>query len=375
MYTAIVDRAARWLGPAYASARGRTHSIARLETNGIFDWGRHPFLTCPRSSEPLAKDGVEYAVVAGALARWEQDRHSNLAFLGACGTGKSTLLRRIEATLDDLPLVHHRFASRILGETQLLQQLADSLGLPPPCNLDDLAAHLQAGAKQVILLDDCHLLFLCRPGGFAPLDRLLRLMRTTGRHILWITTWNVYSWIYLENLRSISDHLAMVHIISPRSPAEIQRMLLDVLRQINLEVTWSEDETEAIFRGIWTHARGRPTLAQHILLRSLYPAGDGQFTLHADKIYRLPQQCPVKDGEETYALGSLIRHGVLTARELASINHISEAHAAAILARTTANDLTISLEPDHRLNPIYIDAVVAYLDSRRAISFRGVGAD
>jgi hypothetical protein len=322
----------------------------------------------------LPADSAEFEAVTSALAQWRQGRHGAIAFLGAFGAGKTTLLHRIQATVRDLPLVHHRFASRILGQSQLLQQLADSLGLPPPDGVDDLAAHLQAGPEQAILLDDCHLLFLRRPGGFVPLDLLLRLIRTTGRHILWITTWNVYSWIYLEYLRRLSDHFDVVHTVSAQSLPEMRRMLLDQLSQTNLQVSWPVDEDEAIFRTIWTRARGRPAPAQHIFVRSLHPVGDGSFVLRADTVYRPPQQCPALDGEATYALGSLIRHGVLTARELASINHISEAHAAAILAHTTANGLTISLEPDYRLDPIYTDAVVAYLDSRRAISFREVEA-
>lgn len=370
---ALLSRAVRWLAPPYPAAQWHTNTAASPQTDAIPDWLQHQFLALPRSFKPLATDSLEHEAVAGARAQWEQGRHSALAFLGAFGSGKTTLLRDVETTLHDLPLVHHRFASRILGAAQLLHQLADSLGLPPPEDLNDLAAHLQAGPKQVILLDDCHLLFLCRPGGFAPLDYLLRLIRTTDCHVLWITSWNIYSWTYLEYLRSLSDQFSTVSTVPAQSLAGMRCMLLARMRQANLRVTWPANEAEAIFRTIWTRARGRPAVAQHIFMRSLYPAGDGKFVLRANAIYRPPQQYSVKDGEETYALGSLIRHGVLTARELASINHISEAYAAAILSRTTASGLTISLEPDYRLSPVYADAIVAYLDSRRAISFREVG--
>ncbi|MFQ5595212.1 MAG: hypothetical protein ACE5HA_13785 [Anaerolineae bacterium] len=370
---ALLNRAVRLLGPAHLAPRWHADVTVSQVMDGVPDWVWHDFLVPLRSFEPLVADSPEHKMITGALTHWRQDRPGAVALLGTFGAGKTSLLHRIQVTLRDLPVAHHRFASRILGQNQLLQQLADSLGLPPG-NLDDLAAHLQAGPEQAILLDDCHLLFLRRPGGFAPLDLLLRLVRTTGRHILWITAWNVYSWIYLEYLYRLSDHFAVVHNISPQSQAEMQQMLLARLRQINLEVTWPADQEDAIFQTIWTRARGRPALAQHIFLRSLATLGDGRFALHSANIYRPPQQCQVKDGEETYALGSLIRHGMLTARELASINHISEAHAAAILARTTASGLTMSLEPDFRLNPIHTDAIVAYLDSRRAISFREVQA-
>lgn len=370
----LFDRAVRWLGPAQLATRWQTNGAAGPVREDIPPWIWHDFFMGPCPVNPLGEESAERAVVLDALAQWEYGRQGTVALLGAFGAGKTTLLHRIEATIHDLPLVHHRFASRLLGQSQLFQQLADSLGLPPPGDLDDLAAHLQAGPEQVILLDDCHLLFLRRPGGFVPLDLLLRLMRTTGGHILWITTWNIYSWIFLEYLRRLSDHFTFVHAISPQSLAEMREMLLDRLRQTDLQVTWPAEEDEAIFRTIWTHARGRPALAQHVFIHSLSAAGDGGFELRAHNIYRLPQECPVTDSEETYALGSLILHGVLTARELASINHISEAHAAAILAHTTANGLTISLEPDYRLNPVYADAVATYLDSRRAISFREVEA-
>jgi len=371
---ALLGRAVRWLEPAHLAAHWNTDISVSPEREAVPAWVWHEFLAHPHSYERLPDDSPDYQVIRDTLTRWRRDRHGTIALLGTFGAGKTSLLHRLQATLRDLPVTHHRFASRILGQNQLLQQLVDSLGLPAPGGLDDLAAHLQAGPEQAILLDDCHLLFLRRPGGFVPLDLMLRLIRTTGRHVLWITTWNVYSWIYLEYLRRLSDHFAVVHHIFPQSQAEMKQMLVQRLRLTNIEVIWSADQEEAIFQTIWTRARGRPALAQHIFLRSLSALVDGRFALRAANIYRPPQQCQVKDGEETYALGSLIRHGMLTARELASINHISEAHAAAILSRTTASGLTMSLEPDFRLNPIHTDAIVAYLDSRRAISFREVQA-
>ena len=370
----LFSRAITRLGPRWPTLRRYSGAITTVESETVPRWIRQEFLNHPAPFEPLAADCAEHEVVAVAMARWKQGVHSAVAFLGTFGAGKTTLLQRIAASFPELLLTRHRFASRILGETQLLRRLADSLDLPAAGNVDDLAARLQASPKRVVLLDDCHLLFLRRPGGFAPLDLLLRLIGASGRHVLWITTWNVYSWIYLEYVRSVSDFFATAHTVSPLSPVEMQHMLLERLNHARLEVTWPGDETEAIFRTIWARARGRPLLAQHIFLRSLRATRDGEFLLCADTIYRPPQQCQVKDGEEVYALGNLIRHGVLTARELASINHISEAHATAILARTTAKGLTISLEPDYRLNPVYADAVVAYLDSRRAISFREVEA-
>ncbi|MBS1251689.1 MAG: hypothetical protein MAG451_00722 [Anaerolineales bacterium] len=370
---ALLDHAIRWLEPVAAPRR---HIAANNSPASDFipRRVRRRFLTSPSPVQPLHADTAEYQVVDTARAAWRRGQHGAVAFLGAFGTGKTTLLKSIKASLSDLPVLYHNFASRILGEGQLLGQLGCGLGLSPDAGLDDLAASLQAGPRRIVLLDDCHLLFLRRPGGFAPLDSLLWLISTTDRHVLWITSWNTYSWMYLKSVRGLADHFVLVHPISALARDQMQQTLTDRVDQAALPVVWPKDEEEGIFRTIWTNARGRPALGQHIFLHSLRPAGDGTFTLRADTVCLPPQQCEVTGGEEAHALDNLVRHSALSARELASINHISKTHAAAILARTTAKGFTLCLDPDYRLNPMYADAVVAYLDSRRAISFREVQA-
>lgn len=332
------------------------------------------FLTAPVQARPLDVESIEHHVLETALARWHRALHSAVALLGPFGAGKSSLIKRIPASRIDLPVRHHQFTCRILGEAQFLNHVTNGLNLPAVETVYDLASHLQSGPRQVVLLDDCQLLFLRRIGGFVPLDLLLRLITLTSRHVLWVTAWNIYSWMYLENVRNLSDQFAIVHTISRQPLHEMQQMLSERARRAQLRVVWPSDSTESILQQISVNARGRPTLAQHVFLRSLQPTGDGHFTLRPQDVYEPPHHCEVKDQEEVFALANLVRHGPLTVRELASINHITDTDAAGVLARTAAKDLTICVEPEYRLNPVYINAIVAFLDSRRAIAFREVQA-
>jgi hypothetical protein len=372
----LLHYALRGLWTFVPQARVRPKEIAFTPPdNALSGAFAQPFLAAQTPVQPLNVDSAEYDVLEKALARWRQALHSAVALLGPCGFGKSSVLKRIQASHGYLPLRQHQFTSRILGEAQFFNHITNGLNLPDVESVHDLAAHLQAGPRQVVLLDDCQLLFLRRPSGFVPLDLLLRLITLTSRHVLWITTWNVYSWMYLENIRNLSDQFAIVHSISRQPLHEMQQMLVDRARRAHLRVTWPAETTDFVVKEIATSARGSPTLAQHVFLRSLQPTGHGQFTLQPNAVYRLPHQCEVRDQEEAFALANLVRHGALTVRELASINHITETEAAAVLARTTAKDLTVCVEPEYRLNPIYINAVVAFLDSRRAIAFREVQAN
>lgn len=330
------------------------------------------FLNAAVQPRPLDVESAEQWVLETALARWGRGLHSAVALLGPYGAGKSTFLKRIRASYGDRPMRHHQFTCRILGEAQFLNHLTNGLNLPAVDSVYDLAAYLQSGSKQVVLLDDCQLLFLRRVGGFVPLDLLLRLITLTSRHVLWITAWNIYSWMYLENIRRLADQFAVVHTVSRQPLHEMQQMLLERARRAQLRVVWPPDTADFGLQQISLNARGRPTLAQHVFLRSLQSTGDGRFVLRAQDIFRPPNHCDVTDQEEVFALANLVRHGALTVRELASINHITESGAAGVLARTTAKELTICVEPEYRLNPVYINALVAFLDSRRAIAFREV---
>ena len=309
---AILDWAVRRLGPNQLTSRRQPEFAESPGISPVPAWVQQQFLSCNNPVIPLADTTAETHLIAAAIERWRQEYASSLAILGAFGTGKTTLLQRVQSTYAGLPLKAHRFTSRIVSETQLLHHLADLLGMPPPEDFNDLAARLQAGPRQAILLDDCHLLFLRRPGGFVALDLLLRFIRASAKHILWITTWNLYSWNYLVHVRSLADHFAKVHTMAPLSLNDLRNMLVSRLERMDFKVTWEADDAEAIFRSIWSYARGRPTLAQHIFVHSLRPNHQDSFELHADQVYRPPQHCFVKDGEDAYALGSLIRHGLLT---------------------------------------------------------------
>lgn len=110
------------------------------------------------------------------------------------------------------------------GRESVLDRAADALDAPTRVQFGPDGNSAIPDRDGPLLLDDCHHCYARRIGGFDPLDRFLdRLASSSGRIV---TSWNRYSWNYLDAVRDISGTFGHVFTVSPLSADE----LTDVLR-------------------------------------------------------------------------------------------------------------------------------------------------
>lgn len=64
---------------------------------------------------------------------------------------------------------------------------------------------LNSAKEKIIFIDDCHLLYQRRVGGFEILEKLLDHIATHPQ-CLFITSWNMFSWNYLNQVLHIEKH-------------------------------------------------------------------------------------------------------------------------------------------------------------------------
>lgn len=81
-----------------------------------------------------------------------------------------------------------------------------------------------------VVVDDCHHLYARRIGGFDPLDRFLDRLASAPCRV--VTSWNRYSWNYLDAVRDLSDafrHVVTLPSLSAERIAETIRERADAL--------------------------------------------------------------------------------------------------------------------------------------------------
>lgn len=76
-----------------------------------------------------------------------------------------------------------------------------------------------------VVVDDCHHLYARRVGGFDPLDRFLERLASASGPV--VTSWNRYSWNYLDAVRGLGDTFRHVRTLPSLSTERIAAAIRD----------------------------------------------------------------------------------------------------------------------------------------------------
>ncbi len=87
---------------------------------------------------------------------------------------------------------------------------------------------LPENSKRIIIIDHCEYLYMRKIGGFEVLDEFLKTMVTSN--ILFITTWNLYSWKYLDEVLNIGKFFPFQIKVQKSTTNEIKECILSVYK-------------------------------------------------------------------------------------------------------------------------------------------------
>lgn len=140
--------------------------------------------------------------VQAAIADFESGKKLNIAIITEPFAGRTAIANEIE---------------------KINAQKVTRLNLSCPVkNREEIA--LPEQSKRIVILDNCHFLYMRKVGGFEIIEELLKLIENPD--IMFITTWNLYSWKYLDEVLKIGKFFP-VQISLPKLTAdEIKESIL-----------------------------------------------------------------------------------------------------------------------------------------------------
>ncbi len=154
--------------------------------------------------------------VAEAIENPDSAPRSNIAIIAEPLSGRSELLYKISELCQER--VSKIFFSRLVSDENFLHTLEKS--------------------GDIVLVDNCQLLYSRKIGGFEKLDLFLNAVASSNK--LFITTWNQFSWNYLRFVYQLESIFA-VRIELPRlGPEELKKM---VMASSQWQMTFAEEET------------------------------------------------------------------------------------------------------------------------------------
>lgn len=99
---------------------------------------------------------------------------------------------------------------------------------------------LEKTSKEIVMVDEAHHIYQRKIGGFEVTNRFLGIITTSEQ--LFITTWNAYSWKYLDEVLGIGKHFARQIRLPKKDSNQIRELLLSGYGEE--ELTFIEEEQE-----------------------------------------------------------------------------------------------------------------------------------
>lgn len=157
----------------------------------------------------------EIANVQTAIADFESGQRSNVAIIAEPFAGRTTMINAIEK-MNLQKVTRVSFSSVVKSR--------DEIRLPE-------------GAKRIIIFDDCQFLYTRRIGGFDVLEEFLKSVASSGN--MFITSWNLYSWKYLDETINIGRYFPVQINLPKFTAGEIRECILS--RYKSDEIKFMED--------------------------------------------------------------------------------------------------------------------------------------
>lgn len=166
----------------------------------------------------------EIAKIQTAIADFECGQNLNIAIIAEHFAGKTTLIDAIEK-LNPQKVTRLSFSSIVKNKEK---------------------TKIPENSKRIVIIDDCNFLYERKIGGFETLEYFLRSAVSSSN--IFITTWNIYSWNYLDEVIKIGDYFPVQIKLPKFTKDQIKEFILS--RYEEKEIKFEEDvafEKEKVF--------------------------------------------------------------------------------------------------------------------------------
>ncbi len=295
---------------------------------------------------------------------WQSGRseENSIAIHSEKGIGKGKFIEKIISDNDDnFEVLQAQFSRKITDKNELLKVISDLFGkgAGEKALFNFLSKY---NKKTIIILDDCHNLFLAKEGGFEALKLLLdMLVKIDNPNLLWVATFNSYSWNYLRHSLKINNYFRYILRLPRWSDENIRQLIIDKHNKTGFKLIYDplifaistnksekefEDLQQKFFQIIWSQSRGNPTIAISLWLSSLKTEGAKSVKVSLPKIAKSSQLNSLAD-EHLFAYSAIVKHQSLSIEDISVILSISP--------EEVLNIIRIGLEKGYLVSSLHIN--------------------
>lgn len=311
-------------------------------------------------------------------------RQGSVALFGETGVGKTTIINQVSQRLveacegTEAQIVCSKLFDKLTSRRELLSFVASLFDLERAFETKaELIAALMCEPEHVIVLDDCHHLFLRHISGFEAMELFLEIVNLTDGAHYWVLTFDKFAWSYLTRVKRREHYFGAIIPVEPWSEAEIQALIwtrnlmtgcnasftdLVVAREEGEDFSYEVIKSaKGYFRLLHEFSRGNPRVAMLYWLRSLKPGEDDTIQVG---LFRSPPQRVTQALADNYwfTLTAIAQHSALRADEIARVINTDAGFCEMALNYFEEMDIVL-IDPRGRarLAPLYFRQVLKYL--------------
>lgn len=337
-----------------------------------------PFGDCPTQS-PVVKER-DLSSLKAAFEDWRNGREQgSVALVGEVGMGRSTLTSTFASSLESFEVTRLEVSTKSKSKSDTIEEICTLLGIEePPSTVDELVALILEMEPRVIVLDDCHNMYMRTIGGFVGLDTLLQIVTLTDSKHFWLLTFNLFAWDYVNRVRSRQHMFGKVIRMEMWSREEIQKMIEERHALSGCELSYTEmmvdaeiqDQTAYVdvvktssgfFKYLHEFSGGNPRLAMLYWLRSLRLRDENVLEV---RLFKRPKTSDVEARDEGhwFVLTAVAQHGALSVEEISEITNLERSFCALAVNYFESRGVTIGAGNGRvKLAPLYFRQVIRHL--------------
>jgi len=273
------------------------------------------------------------------IEQWHSGASDNnsLALYGDKGSGKSSLLRVMDQHVHDCDILHITVPTKLCSRDAVRAFFAQHINLAPNAEGQLLPAD-PAGARQLVMIDEAHNLFLSTLGGFEGYKAFLELITADNNRYFWLANFNRHSWDYLTGVFKGHQYFNQVLEATPMNELDIEKMIMRrhelsgqrLSYDSIIRATQNADEYAAVeqieaqfFRLLWGQSKGNPRAAMVLWTSALRVLPGKVLRVGIPTYVHLKGLERLKD-DTIFVYAAIIRHENLSAKELSGIVNLPE---------------------------------------------------
>jgi hypothetical protein len=280
-----------------------------------------------------------YDEILGVLDCWHRSKikENSLIIYGESGIGKSYLLSWMQDELckfKDLEILNLKISDKIVKKNELQDLLCGILNISEEENLEEKIKNWPT--KTVVIIDDCHNLFLAKKYGFRAFKYFIDLISVSNSNIFFLVSFNRYSWNYLQNALSVSQYFCYQFRLPRWNDYDIKKLILSKHKKTGFSLTYDslifalgdgnsrkdfEDIEQKFFEMIWSQSRGNPRTASSIWLSSLRKIGEDKLKITLPKITKFSNLINLSD-DQFFIYAAIAKHQKLSLQEILDITEM-----------------------------------------------------